>query len=141
MALTKISAVVSNFREETEVTSTQSYNTGHTKVKTQKLINFRVDNRPVSMKMPKGIELTDGDQATVVGTEGGGGIKAVLIQNDTTNIVYGLSTTYVFVWAAICLIAGVATMGIVIGFLIFPLGLFLGYKGLQLKNAHALMQA
>ena len=141
MALTKISGPVSNFREETEVTSAQTSNLGHTQYKTQKLINFRVGNRPVSMKMPKGIELADGDEATVVGSDSGGGIKAVLIRNDTTGITYGMSTWYVMAWAIVLTIAGLATLGVFVGFILTPLGLYLLYKGYQLIQANKLMVA
>lgn len=139
MALSKISGPVSNFREETNVTSARTSNLGHTQFRTEKAINFRVGNRPVSMKLPKGIELADGDEATVVGRDTGGGMKAVLVRNDTTNIVYGMSTIYVLAWAIITTIAGIATLGVLIGFLLLPLGLFLCYKGYQLMQAHRIM--
>lgn len=139
MALTKISGTVSNFREETEITSAQTSNLGHTSYKTQKLINFRVGNRPVSMKLPKGIDLTDGDEATVVGSDTSGGVKAVLVRNDATGITYGMSTWYVMIWAVILTVIGVATLGIIIGVVLLPLGLYLLYKGYQLKQANAMM--
>lgn len=141
MALKKISGTVSNFREETKVTSAQTSNLGHTSFRTEKEINFRVGRTPVTMKLPKGIELVDGDEATVVGGTNGGGIKAVLVRNDTTGIVYGMSTIYVMVWAIICTVIGIATLGIVIGFLLLPVGLFLLFKGTQLMRAHKVMAA
>lgn len=139
MALRKISGPVSNFREETEVTSAQTSNLGHTQYRTQKLINFRVGNRPVEMKLPKGIDLTDGDEATVVGRDTSGGVKAVLVRNDATGITYGMSTWYVLAWAIICTVAGLATLGVIIGLFLTPIGLFLFYKGYQLMAAHKLM--
>jgi hypothetical protein len=139
MALSKISGTVSNFREETNVTSAQTSNLGHTQYRTEKLINFRVGNRPVSMKLPKGIELTDGDEATVVGKDTGGGMKAVLVRNDTTGIVYGLSTVVVMVWAVLLTLVGLATLAVFIGFIITPLGLYLLYKGYQLMQANKIM--
>ena len=141
MALRKISGTVSNFREETEVTSAQTSNLGHTQFKTQKLINFRLDNRPVSMKLPKGIELVDGDTATVVGKDTSGGIKAVLVRNDDTGITYGMSTWYVMAWAIVCTLVGVATPAVFIGLILTPIGLFLLYKGYQLIQAHKMMVA
>lgn len=139
MALKKISGPVSNFREETEVTSAQTSNLGHTQYRTQKLINFRVGNRPVEMKLPKGIDLTNGDEATVVGRDTSGGMKAVLVRNDATGITYGMSTWYVLTWAAVCTVAGLATLGIIIGLFLTPIGLFLFYKGYQLMAAHKLV--
>jgi len=139
MALVKISGSVGNFREETRVTSAQSYNTGHTQVRSEKEVNFRVDNRPVTMKNIKGIELTDGDDATVVGSDSGSGVKAILIRNDTTGIIYGYSTWYIMMWAVILTVAGLASIGILIGYLILPLGLFMFYKGYQHVQSYKMM--
>ena len=145
MGLKKISGTVANFREETKVTSAQTshgaFSQSNTRYRTEKEINFRVGRTPVTMKLPKGIELIDGDEATVVGTSSGGGIKAVLVRNDTTGIVYGMSTIYVMVWAIICTVIGFATLGIVIGFLLLPIGLYLIFKGTQLMRAHKVMAA
>lgn len=141
MALSKISGTVSNFREETNVTSAQTSNLGHTQYRTEKLINFRVGNRPVSMKLPKGIELADGDEATVVGSDGGGGMKAILVRNDTTGIIYGMSTVTVMIWAILLIVIGAATLGVFIGFIVLPLGLYMLYKGYQLIQANRIMTA
>ncbi|MDH3337183.1 MAG: hypothetical protein OER22_04965 [Gammaproteobacteria bacterium] len=139
MALTKITGPVSNFREETKVTSTQTSNSGFTQVRTEKEINFRVGNNPVSMKMPKGIELTDGDEATVVGSDTRSGVKAILVRNDTIGMIYGMSTWYVMMWAVILTGLGLATIPIFIGVLLTPLGLYLFYKGYQLVQANKMM--
>ncbi len=141
MALIRFSGPVSNFREETRVKSTQTSNLGYTQVKTEKEINFRVGTRPVSMKMPKGIELTDGDEVTVVGSDTGGGVKAILVRNDTIGIIYGLSTGVVLAWAVVLTLIGIATLGMFIGIILAPMGLFLFYKGFQLKAAHKMMAA
>ena len=139
MALVKISGPVSNFREETKVTSTQTYNSGHTQVRTEKEINFRVGNRPVTMKMPKSMELTDGDEVTVVGSDTRGGVKAILIRNDTINMIYGYSTWFIMMWAIILLVVGLATIGVFIGVLLTPLGLYMLYKGYQHMQAYKMM--
>jgi hypothetical protein len=141
MALVKISGAVSNYREETKVTSSQTYNTGYTQVSTEKEINFRVGNKPVTMKMPKSMELTDGDQATVVGSDTRGGVKAILVRNDSIDMIYGYSTAYLMAWAVILTLAGLATIGVFIGFLLIPLGLYLFYKGYQHMQAYKMMAA
>lgn len=140
MALVKISGLVGNFREDTKVTSVQAYNTGRARVDTKKQVYFRVGNRPVTMKDIEGIELTDGDQATVVGQDTRGGLKAILIRNDTIDMIYGYSTAYLLMWAIILTVIGVATVGILIGFIVLPLAAFLFYKAYQHKQAHQLMQ-
>ena len=141
MALIKISGTVGNFREETKVTSTQTYNTGHTQVRTEKEVSFRVGNRPVTMKNIKGIELADGDEATVVGSNTNSGVKAVLIRNDTTEMIYGYATWYILMWAIILTAGGIATVGILVGYILIPLGLFMFYKGYQLMQAYKMMES
>lgn len=141
MALIKITGPVSNFREETKVKSSQTYNSGYTTVQTEKEINFRVGNKPVTMKMQKSMELTDGDEATVVGSDTGGGVKAILIRNDTIGMIYGYSTWFLMMWAVILTLTGVATVGVFIGILLIPLGLFLFYKSYQHMQAYKMMAA
>ena len=143
MALAKVSGQVSNFREETEVKSatstTGAMGMGRTTFRTEKVINFRVGNRPVTFKLPKGIDLTDGDEATVIGTESSSGIKAVLVRNDGTGIVYGMSFGYVLFWAIALFLIGFVTAQIFIGYVLLGLGVYLGYKALQLKQAQGLL--
>lgn len=141
MALVKISGPVSNFREETKVTSSQSYNTGHTTVRTEKEVNFRVGNKPVTMKMQKSMELTDGDEATVVGSDTRSGVKAILVRNDTIGMIYGYSTWFLVMWAVILTLAGIATVGVFVGILLIPLGLYLFYKSYQHSQAYKMMAA
>ncbi|MCS6760411.1 MAG: hypothetical protein MO852_16905 [Candidatus Devosia euplotis] len=139
MGLVKISGPVGNFREETKVTSTRTYNTGYTNVRTEKEISFRVGNRPVTMKNIKGIELTDGDEATVVGSNSRSGVKAILIRNDTIEMIYGYSTWYLMMWAIILTVVGFATVGAIVGLFLLPLGLYLFYKAYQHMRAYRMM--
>ena len=139
MALVKISGPVGNFREETKVTSTHTYNNGHTNVRTEKEISFRVGNRPVTMKNINGIELTDGDEATVVGSNSRSGIKAILIRNDTIEMIYGYSTWYLMMWAIILSAVGVFTVGMIVGLFLLPLGLYMFYKAYQHMLAYRMM--
>ena len=141
MALVKISGPVSNFREETKVTSSQTYNSGYTQVRTEKEVNFRVGNKPVTMKMPKSMELTDGDEATVVGSDTRGGVKAILVRNDTIDMIYGYSTWVLMLWATVLTFAGLATIGVFVGILLAPLGLYLFYKAYQHMQAYRMMAA
>lgn len=139
MALIKISGPVGNFREETSVKSTKTYNTGYTQVRTEKEVAFRVDNRPVTMKNVKGMELANGDEATVVGSDTRSGVKAILIRNDTTNMIYGYSTWYVMMWAIILTVIGAATVGVIIGLFLLPMGLYMFFKGYQHVQAYRMM--
>jgi len=142
MALIAVSGIVSNFRESTQVRSatstTGAFGMGRTTFRTEKLFNFRVDNRPIAMKFPKGdIDLTDGDEATVVGKESGAGIKGILVRNDATGIVYGMSIYYWFGWGALITILGILLFGAILGVFLLPVGAFMIYKGIELKMALA----
>jgi hypothetical protein len=144
MTLTYVSGTVSNFRESTEVKSatstTGAFGMGRTTFKTEKVINFRVGNRPVTMKFPKGdIDLTEGDNATVVGKDSGGGIKGILVRNDDTGITYGISLTYWLGWGIFMTILGFLLIGVILGIFLLPVGIYMIYKGLELKKAQAQM--
>lgn len=140
MALTHASGIVSNFRESTQVKSatstTGAFGMGRTTFRTEKLFNFRVGNRPVTMKFPKGdVDLTDGDVATVVGKQSGGGIKGILVRNDGTGITYGMSMHYWLGWGIFMTILGVLLLGVILGIFLLPVGIFMIYKGFELKKA------
>jgi hypothetical protein len=144
MGLTKISGPVSNFRQSTEIKSatstTGAFGMGRTTMKTEKIFNFRVGNRPVSMKFPKGdIDLTDGDEATVVGTDTNAGVKGLLVRNEGTGITYGMSLAYWFGWGVALTLLGIALISVLIGIVLLPVGLYMLYKGFQYKKAMALL--
>lgn len=144
MALTKISGPVANFRQATEVKSatstTGAFGMGRTTMKTEKSFSFRVGNRPVSMKFPSGdIDLADGDEATVVGTDSSGGIKGILVRNEATGITYSISMAYWLGWGIAMTILGFVLAGAIIGFVLLPIGLYMLYKAYQLKKATALL--
>lgn len=142
MSLTCISGTVANFRESTEIKSatstTGAFGMGRTTFKTEKIFNFRVGNRSVRMKFPRGdIDLTDGDEATVVGKESGGVIKGILVRNDGTGITYGMSTYYWFGWGIFMTILGLLLLGAILGMFLLPVGIYMIYKGFEHKRAYA----
>ncbi|MCC6202688.1 MAG: hypothetical protein IT494_06740 [Gammaproteobacteria bacterium] len=144
MALTKISGPVINFRQSTEVKSATStsgaFGMGRTTMKTEKAFTFRVGNRPVSMKFPSGdIDLTDGDQATVVGQDSSSGIKGILVRNDGTGITYGISMSYWLGWGIALTVLGFLLLAALIGIVLLPVGLYMLYKAYQRKQAEALL--
>jgi len=137
--------VASNFQQETEVTRAVTQggfgNSGTTSFQQKKVLNFRVGKKPVTMELGKTIDISEGDNVTVAGTESGGIIKAVAVRNDDTGICYfRYSATTLFVWAAILIILGVPMIGAIIGVLMVPAGIWLGYKGLQTQKALALIK-
>ena len=55
-------------------------------------------------------------------------------------MIYGYSTAYLMMWAIILTVIGFATVGILIGLILLPLGAFLFYKTYQHMQAHKLME-
>lgn len=146
MALVKISGPVSNFQQETEITRAVSHggagNSSTTNFQQKKVLNFRVGNKPVTMVLGKTIDLGEGDPATVVGTDSSGIINAVAVRNDVTGIRYArYGAITLFIWAAILVVLGILLISAYIGLVMIPMGLWLGYKGLQVKKAFALIDA
>ncbi len=149
MALTKISGPVSNFREETQVQSatstTGAMGMGRTTFRTKKIISFRVGKKPVVLKLTSGsIDLTDGDDATVVGTESSKGMNAIMVRNDGTGICYSMSFLYFAIWGVALTVLALATLlsfseVAIIGLIVGPIGLYMLYKTYQLKQAQELI--
>jgi hypothetical protein len=142
MALIIVSGIAGNVQQETEVYGAQSSaHTGATRVHSQKLINFRVDNKPVTMKLKATIDLAEGDDVTVVGADRSGILRALVVRNDKTGVVYSHSPIMLIFLGAILALFGLATVSIVIGFILAPLGLYVLYKGLQTKKALGMLKS
>lgn len=141
MALIKISGKVSNFQQETEVTGAQTSRTGATSYHSQKVINFRVDNKPVELKLKKGVDLAEGDDATVVGKDKGGVLHGIAVRNDGTGVTYSHSTLALLAFGIILTLLGFAGLAVIIGILILPFGLYLLYKAWQNKQALDMLSA
>lgn len=144
MALITVTGPVTNMLQETEVTGAVSHgggvtgNSASTKLQQKKVLNFRIGNKPVTMELGNTIDLADGDNATAVGTDSGGITKAVAVRNDATNIIYfRYSPMTLFIWAGLLVGLGIPLTGALIGLAMIPVGLWLGYKGMQTKNAIA----
>lgn len=136
MTLVVISGPVTNVMQETEVYGAQSSNvTGATKLHSRKKINFRVGNRPVTMQLKATIDLAEGDDATVAGTEKNGVITALAIRNDKTGVVYAYSPYVLMGWGVVLILGGFVFLSVYIGYLIVAGGIFMIYKGLQTKKA------
>lgn len=142
MALVTVSGSVANVMQDTEVYGAQSSAyTGATKVHSQKVINFRVGNKPVTMKLKAAIDIGHGDQVTVVGTEKRGIVHALVVRNDVTGVTYAHSPMMLIVLGGILTLVGLMTIAIVIGVVVTPLGLYVVYKGLQTRKAIGMLSA
>jgi hypothetical protein len=142
VALTIVSGIAGNVQQETEVYGAQSSAyTGATRVHSQKVINFRVDNKPVTLKLKATIDLAEGDDVTVVGTDKRGILRALVVRNDKTGIVYSHSPIMLIVLGGILGLVGLATISILLGFIIAPLGFYVVYKGLQTKKAIGMLKS
>lgn len=143
MALIVISGPVANVMQETEVYGAQSSGvTGATRVHSRKKINFRVGNKPVMMQLKATIDLAEGDDATVVGTEKGSGVvTALAVRNDKTGVVYSHNPYALMGWGVVLILGGFIFLAVYIGFLIIAAGVFMIYKGVQTKNALGKLKA
>lgn len=84
MALVKISGEVTGFQQQTVITSTQTNRMGLTSVNSHNEANFRIDNKPVVLKLKSTVHLNDGENATAVGRER----KGVVLLYDTYTVLF-----------------------------------------------------
>jgi len=140
MALITVSGLADNVQQETEVYGAQSSAyTGATRMHSRKLINFRVGNKPVTMKLKSTIDIAPGDSVTAVGTDKRGILQAVAVRNDNTGVVYAFSPLLLIGAGVVVTLIGIAMLSIVIGFVFAPMGVYLTYKGLQTRKAVAML--
>ena len=144
MTLSIVQGKVANFQSETEIERAVhqggAHGSGTTNYQQKKVLNFRVGRTPINMVLGASIDLTDGDNATVAGSESGGPMDAVAVRNDETNMIYfRYGPIQLFIWAVILIVAGIPLTAAIIGWAMIPAGAWLGYKGMQVKNAIAMI--
>lgn len=141
MALTKISGLVSNFQQETVITSSQHGRTGAGIIHSDKVINFRVDNKPVALKLKENVDLTNGEQVTVVGKHKKGAFKGLALRNESTGVIYATKTWPALLGGIAFILLGIPLVSVIIGLVIVPLGVLFLYGAWLNVRSIALLKA
>ncbi len=90
-----IQGSISNISQETNITgatTTGNRFVSNTNVKSVQDIHFRVDNKPVHVKLDQAVNINNGEQVAVAGHLKNGTFKGFAIKNLDTNITYKISS-------------------------------------------------
>lgn len=128
MALKTLTGTVSHFNQETVLIGSRQNRSGFGTIQSDKEINFRIDNKPVVLRLKQAVHLEDGEKATVAGKEKRGVFQAVAVRNDETGVVYALKTVPILLLGLFITGLSVPLFAALVGFITFPIGLWLLYK-------------
>jgi hypothetical protein len=112
MALTEWSGVASHVRDGTEIRGAVSGGAGgvHGGVQTRQVLTFRVEGRPVEIKLTSPATLADGDRVRVIGKERNGILRARAMRNETTGAVHAVEAWRLYGLGACFMILGLPAM-------------------------------
>lgn len=119
--------------------TTGSMQNGNGQIRTDHVTTFRLDNRPVRFNgVP---DLGANENATAAGYARNGIFDALAVRNESTGLVYGHSGMALMVAGVILGLLGFFTLSVLIGWVILPMGAWLGLKGYRQREARALLLA
>lgn len=133
-----VSGVVSNLQFSTETSGHMNKGSGN--VHTKQTATFRLDGRSVIIKLPERPDIAEGERVTVVGADKGV-FKALVMRNDTTNVVYTLPPWQFYLYGGIMLLLGIMTLVIILGIFLIPIALFVIFQGYRYAHAVKILQA
>ena len=139
MGMKAISGETSNTQQSTQVSG--HVHGGRGRVGSWQAINFRVGNKPVSMKLEEAVDIVDGEIVTVVGSESGSGFKGLVLRNDATGMVYNVPTWKYFVPGGTFVLLGLPLSIFIIGLPLVGIGGWLLYKGYQTRSALGVLRS
>lgn len=150
MDLTKITGKVSGIEQQQVVTGAQSSKgTGMTAVHSHNEINFRIDNKPVTLKLKTQVHINDGEEVSVVGRDKKGVFEGYAIRNNETGVDYSYGSTWMlivggaFLFGSLMVLieSGFGVMGFIGAAVLGTLGWFGFMKwGLIFKNSANMLQ-
>lgn len=139
MELTSVSGKVSYFDRVSSVHGGQ----GESAVKTAHAASFRLDGRHVDLQ-GSASWVSDGDHVAIVGEVEQGRLEPLAVRNDTTGYERSEPPAS-YALSIVTIVAGVLTLGFMVGFLLIPFGIWLllgaRKRRRRVAEAVALLQA
>lgn len=104
------------------------------------VMNFRIDGKPVQLKLKNAISLSGGDKVGVAGKVKNGTLHATAIYNETTKALDSQPSTLLLVVGIFNLIFGLPTSILLFGIFFVLLGVLLTYKGYVNTKAKKMLE-
>jgi hypothetical protein len=140
MSLTILTGKVSHVDHST-ATSGGTTARGNLLIQTRHVWSFRLNNHPVTYTGLSTASFGEGDELTAAGQERNGTFVIESCRNETTGAVYERQATLFCVLPALIIAISLPLMLVLVGFLIFPFGVYFLFKGLKFSKANKLLRA
>ena len=105
------------------------------------LVTFRLNGRPVRIKIHESASITEGDQLMAAGDEKQGTLEAVAVKNLTTGAIHHNPYRFPLYGGIAALIVSIPLILALVGLLLAPIAGWVAWRGLRIKNAVDMVSA
>jgi hypothetical protein len=142
MALETLAGKVDKLHQSTETSGHIAGNRGYVSgnVSSQQVMSFRLDGKPVQLKLKNAFGLSDGDDVAVSGKSKNGTLHALAVFNASTGASDSQPTTLLTVVGSLLFVLGIPLSFLIIGIPILLLGGVVAYQGYRNTQAVKLLE-
>ena len=105
------------------------------------LVTFRLNGRPVRIKVHESASISEGDRIVAAGSDKQGTHEALAVNNLTTGAIHYIPYQLPLYGGLVALILSIPMIFILIGLLLAPIAAWVAWRGLQIKNAVAMVSS
>jgi hypothetical protein len=99
------------------------------------LATFRLNGRPVRIKVHESASISEGDQLIAAGHDKQGTLEALAVRNLTTGAIHYIPYQFPLYGGLVALILSIPMIFILIGLLLAPIAAWVTWRGWQIKSA------
>jgi hypothetical protein len=134
MPLQSLSGTATNVTLGSHLGYAPSGQYGPVAVKLQ-LVTFRLNGRPVRIKIHESASITEGDHLIAAGNEKQGTLEALAVKNLTTGAVHHNPYQFPLYGGIAVLVLSIPMIFVLVGLLLAPIAAWVVWRALQIKNA------
>ena len=105
------------------------------------LVTFRLNGRPVRIKIHESASITEGDQLMAAGDEKQGTLEALAVKNLTTGAIHHNPYKFPLYGGIAALVVCIPLIFALVGLLLAPIAGWVAWRGLRIKNAVDMVSA
>jgi len=99
------------------------------------LVTFRLNGRPVRIKIHESASITEGDQLMAAGDEKQGTLEALAVKNLTSGAIHHNPYKLPLYGGIAALVVSIPLIFALVGLLLAPIAGWVAWRGLRIKNA------
>jgi len=105
------------------------------------LVTFRLNGKPVRIKIHESASITEGDQLMAAGDEKQGTLEALAVKNLTTGAIHHNPYKLPLYGGIAALVVSIPLIFALVGLLLAPIAGWVAWRGLRIKNAVDMVSA